>query len=154
MPMTLKSSAFADGERIPDKHARAGDNLLPPLDWSGAPAGTQSFALIISDPDAPRGTFHHLGVFDIPAGWDGLPEGLGTVESKGLRFVVNDFGNAGYDGPQPPRGHGVHHYHFKLAALDVPHLTVPASAGVAALWAEARKHRLDEAELVGTFVTD
>ena len=151
MSLTLISPAFSQGERIPDKHARDGENLLPPIKWSGVPEGTRSFALIVEDPDAPRGTFRHLGVFNIPSSFEGLAESADTLNDGGPRYAVNDFGFARYDGPQPPKGHGTHHYHFKLAALDVAHLTVPASAGVEAIWAEACKHKLDEAELVGTF---
>lgn len=154
MPLTMISPAFSQGERIPDKHARDGENLLPPLKWSGVPEGTRSFTLIVEDPDAPSGTFRHLGVYNIPATWEGLPESADTRGGGGPRFAVNDFGHARYDGPQPPKGHGTHHYHFRLAALDVPHLTVPASAGVEALWKEACKHKLDEAELVGTFAVE
>ena len=151
MNLTLISPVFAQGERIPEKHARDGKNLLPPVKWSGVPKGTRSLTLIVEDPDAPRGTFRHLGVLNIPPSWDGLAESADTRNGGGPRFAVNDFGFARYDGPQPPKGHGTHHYHFKLAALDVPHLTVPASAGVEAIWKEACKHILDEAELVGTF---
>lgn len=151
MSLTLISRAFSQGERIPDKHARDGENLLPPIKWSGVPEGTRSFALIVEDPDAPRGTFHHLGVFNIPPSFEGLAENADTQNGGGPRYAVNDFGFARYDGPQPPKGHGTHRYRFKLAALDVPKLSVPASAGVEAIWKEACKHRLDEAELIGTF---
>lgn len=151
MSLTLISPAFAEGERIPDRHTRDGDNLLPPVKWNGVPEGTKSLALIVEDPDAPRGTFRHLGVFNIPASWEGLAESADTINGGGPRFAVNDFGMARYDGPQPPKGHGVHHYHFKLAALDVPNLTIPAAAGVEAIWKAACKHTLEEAELVGTF---
>lgn len=151
MSLTLISPAFSQGERIPDKHARDGDNLLPPIKWNGAPEGARSFALIVEDPDAPRGTFRHLGVFNIPSSFEGLAESADTQNDDGPRYAVNDFGFARYDGPQPPKGHGTHHYHFKLAALDVPKLSIPATAGVEAIWKEACKHKLDEAELVGTF---
>lgn len=151
MTMHLISPAFADGAEIPRQFSRLGDNLLPPLKWSGAPSDVKSYALVIEDPDAPNGTFRHCGVFNIPANWDGLPQSAASGPNSGLRFVENDFGNIRYDGPQPPKGHGVHHYHFKLAALDVPDLSVNASAGVAALWREAKRHILSQAELVGTF---
>jgi len=151
MSLTLISPAFSEGDRIPEKHVRDGDNLLPPMKWSGVPAGTRSFAMIIEDPDAPSGTFRHLGMFNIPPSWEGLPENADALNGGGPRFAINDFGFARYDGPQPPKGHGTHHYHFRLVALDVAHLTVPAKAGVEAIWKEACKHKLDEAELVGTF---
>lgn len=151
MSLTLVSSAFADGGRIPKKYSRMGENLFPPLAWNGAPEGVQSYALIVEDPDAPSGTFRHCGVFNIPAEVNELPESVDTTPGGGPRFAENDFGNARYDGPQPPKGHGVHHYHFRLAALDVPNLSVPSSAGVEAMWREARKHTLAQAGLTGTF---
>lgn len=125
--------------------------MSPPLRWSGAPDGTRSFVLVMDDPDAPGGTFHHWAVFNLPADRDQLPESVETgPDGPKLRRGQNDFGNAYYDGPEPPPGSGVHHYHFRLAALDVPNLSVPAQAGIAQIWREARKHLLDEAELVGT----
>jgi Raf kinase inhibitor-like YbhB/YbcL family protein len=107
--------------------------------------------LIVEDPDAPSGTFRHCGIFNIPAEVNELQESADTAPGGGPRFSENDFGNARYDGPQPPRGHGVHHYHFRLAALDVANLSVPSSAGVEAMWREARKHILAQADLTGTF---
>lgn len=151
MGMMLTSPAFAEGEPMPEKYTRFGENLMPPLKWSGIPAETKSLALIVEDPDAPRGTFRHCGVFNIPADWDELSQSADTAPGGGPRFSRNDFGNARYDGPQPPKGHGTHHYHFRLAALDVPNLTVPDSAGIDAMWQEARKHTLSETSLTGTF---
>lgn len=151
MTLTLISPAFADGEAIPTKYTRNHENLFPPLKWSGVPDGTRSLALVIEDPDAPSGVFRHCAIFNIPATWKDLPEGADTVVGKGLRFAENDFGNARYDGPQPPKGHGVHHYHFRLAALDVPSLSVPGMAGAKLMWREARKHTLAQAVLIGTF---
>ena len=148
MPLTLSSPAFSDGERIPDKYTREGKNASPPLRWSGAPEGTKSFVLIVDDPDAPSGTFHHWGLFNMPAGRDQLPE---SVETGGtLRQARNDFGNTHYDGPQPPPGTGTHHYRFRLGALDVPSLSVPPQSGIERTWEEARKHMLEETQLVGT----
>jgi Raf kinase inhibitor-like YbhB/YbcL family protein len=151
MTMTLTSPAFADGERMPDKYTRLGENLMPPLKWGGAPEEAKSFALIVEDPDAPSGTFRHCGVFNIPKDWNQLGQSADTAPGGGPRFSENDFGNARYDGPQPPKGHGLHHYRFRLAALDVPNLKVPDSAGVEAMWKEARSHILSETSLTGTF---
>ena len=150
--LTLTSPAFAEGERIPLKYTRDGDNLSPPLRWTGVPEGTRSFVLIMEDPDAPGGTFRHWAAYNIPPDRRSLPESVETQpEGNALRYAANDFGNERYDGPEPPRGHGVHHYHFRLAALDVPSLSVPAQAGADLLWREARKHVLETAELVGTY---
>ncbi|MCT7377004.1 YbhB/YbcL family Raf kinase inhibitor-like protein [Chelativorans salis] len=152
MPLNLISPAFADGERIPEKYTRDGANLSPPLKWSGAPEGTKSFVLAVEDPDAPNGTFCHWGLFNIPADQDQLPESVETGPEKArLRIAGNDFGNTHYDGPEPPKGHGTHHYHFRLAALDVPDINLPSQVGVADLWKEASKHKLDEAEIVGIY---
>jgi Raf kinase inhibitor-like YbhB/YbcL family protein len=153
MPLTIRTPAFADGKPIPVKCTRDGDNLSPPLTWSGAPSGTKGFALILEDPDAPDGTFYHWAVFDIPAERAGLPEGVGGKSggAEGMKFAVNDFGRARYDGPEPPVGHGVHHYHFRLAALDVPSLPLPGKVKVADVWREAQKHALATAEVVGTY---
>ena len=102
MALTLISKAFAEGTPIPRKYALEGENIFPPLAWGGAPEKTQSFALIVEDPDAPSGTFRHCGIANIPAQWTGLVESLDTMQEQALRFYRNDFGNARYDGPQPP----------------------------------------------------
>lgn len=150
MALKLNSPAFADGERIPRRFVRDGANLSPPLEWSGLPEGTRSLALIVEDPDAPRGMFRHWAAYDIPPDKAGLDEGEGR-RSADLHQGANDFGNAAYDGPQPPSGHGPHHYHFKLAALDVDHLDVGPRQRAEAVWAAAEPHVIAEAELVGLF---
>ncbi len=113
MNFLLRSPAFADGSPIPRKYSHEGANMAPPLQWENPPAGTRSYALIVEDPDAPRGTFRHWGVYGIGGDRQELPEGAGAA----LGRAVNDFGRRDWDGPEPPRGHGVHHYHFRLAAL-------------------------------------
>lgn len=152
MTLTLTSPAFNDGQRIPPKYTREGENLSPPLRWSGAPDGVKSYMLLVEDPDAPSGTFRHWAVLNIPPDTDRLPESVDTAPGdKPFKYLRNDFGNAGYDGPQPPRGSGLHHYHFRLAALDVPKLGTPPQAGVEQVWNEARQHVIEEADLVGTY---
>lgn len=152
MPLTLTSPAFADGERLPDKYARSDRNISPPLRWAGAPEGTRSFVLVLDDPDAPKGTFHHWCIYNIEPDRSAMPESAETgPDRQRLRVARNDFRNAYYDGPQPPENDPPHRYHFRLAALDVPSLGMPASAGVAEVWAEARKHAIEEALLIGTF---
>ncbi|MDG4875565.1 YbhB/YbcL family Raf kinase inhibitor-like protein [Mesorhizobium sp. WSM4935] len=152
MPLTLISPAFADGDPIPERFTRDGENVSPPLKWSGVPDGTRSLVLIVDDPDAPRGTFGHWAVFNISPDVEQLAEGEdGKPGTEALQQGKNDFGNASYDGPDPPVGHGVHHYHFRLAALDVPSLGVPGQAGVKEIWKEARRHAIEAAELVGTY---
>lgn len=152
MPLSLISPAFADGAPIPLKYSRDGDNLSPELRWSGLPDGTRSLALVVEDPDAPRGTFYHWGVYNVAPDVDRFPESVETGPLKHVApVVVNDFGNARYDGPEPPQGHGVHHYHFRLYALDVPSLPVPRTADVRQLRREAEKHALAVTELIGTY---
>lgn len=149
MALRIRSPAFGDGAPIPDEFTKGGRNISPPLDWSGAPEGTKSFVLVVEDPDAPSGTFRHWALYDIPGDKMGLKEGEDVSK---FRQGVNDFGNQGYDGPEPPPGHGVHHYHFRLAALDTARLQdVQGQAKVSAIWDKAQPHLLEEAEVVGTF---
>src|SRR5688572_26531479 len=104
MTLTLRSPAFKDGAMIPERYARSHGNVSPPLEWFDAPEGTRSFALIVEDPDAPRGTFRHWAVFDISPDRERLDEGAGRRGGK-LHQGANDFGETGYDGPEPPPGH-------------------------------------------------
>jgi Raf kinase inhibitor-like YbhB/YbcL family protein len=149
MTLQLTSSAFTAGAAIPARHTCNGQDQSPPLRWSGVPAAAESLALICEDPDAPGGTFYHWGLYDLPAGLGSLGEGASMP--KGAKAVHNDFGSIGYRGPCPPKGHGTHHYHFRLFAVSKPHLTVPASAGCKELLAVLRAHIVASAELVGTF---
>lgn len=150
MALTLRSPAFEDGARIPEKYARDHGNVSPPLEWRGAPEGTKSFVLVVEDPDAPRGTFRHWAAYDLPPDRTQLKEGAGRRGSD-LKHGANDFGNANYDGPQPPEGHGTHHYHFRIAALDIDHLGAGPAQRAAEVWATAQAHMLDQAEIVGTY---
>jgi len=126
MAFTLRSPVFGHGQPIPAKYTADGEDVSPPLEWSQPPQGAKSFLLTVEDPDAPAGTFHHWGLY-------------------------NDFGQAHYRGPAPPKGDGMHHYHFKLAALDVEALHAPAKVDVADLRSSAKGHVIGEAELVGTY---
>lgn len=152
MAFVLSSPAFRDGQAIPLRHTCEGEDLSPPLEWSGAPPGSQSFVLIIEDPDAPSGIFRHWGLFNVAATRDRLPEGVGTARDQGAGDQgVNDFGARHYNGPCPPKGHGRHHYHFRLAALNTARLEMPAKAKVADIWEAAKPHIIAQADLVGTF---
>ncbi|HEX5378797.1 MAG TPA: YbhB/YbcL family Raf kinase inhibitor-like protein [Phenylobacterium sp.] len=150
MTFALHSPVFQNGGAIPEKYARDGDNISPPLRWSDPPAEAKSFILVVEDPDAPSGTFRHWAIHGINPSQAELREGVGA-ESENRRQAVNDFGKARYDGPQPPPGHGVHHYHFRIAALDVPQLDIPAEANAERVWDAARPHVIDQTELVGTY---
>lgn len=155
---TLSSAAFGANERIPAAHAYApeGDNVSPPLAWTGAPAGTKELALIVDDPDAPRAEpWVHWVLYRIPAAAEGLPGGAsrGTghlTEPWGALEGKNDFGELGWGGPLPPKGHGTHHYHFQLYALDAP-LALGEGVTKADLLNALEGHVLAQAELVGTY---
>lgn len=150
--MQLTSEAFHERGAIPKRFTCEGEDVSPPLRWSGAPAGTESFVLLVDDPDAPRGVFHHWACFDIPAHHDSLVEGAGEPEEfEDFRHAVNDFGELGYNGPCPPHGHGAHHYRFRLLALDRAELTIRTHPSVREVEVEARKHLLAEAQLIGLF---
>ena len=144
--LTLTSEAFQNGQPIPELYSCDGANHSPALHWSEPPAGTKSFALVIDDPDAPNGTFRHWGVYDIPASARGIAAGQ-HVGSE----VNNDGGKPGYTGPCPPRGNGVHHYHFKLFALDSDKLALNAAAKVADVENAASAHAIAQGELIGTY---
>lgn len=154
--MTLKvdSSAFAPNGAIPAIHTCEGKDISPPLSWSGAPAGTRSFALIVDDPDAPdpaapQMTWVHWVLYDIDAAATGLPEGVTSVQlPPGTREGRNDWGRTGYGGPCPPVGR--HRYFHKVYALDtvLPDLKRPDKA---ALEKAMKGHILAQAEVVGTY---
>jgi Raf kinase inhibitor-like YbhB/YbcL family protein len=148
MALTITSPAFKPGEVIPTRYTRDGENLSPPLQWHGAPPETRSFVVLVEDPDAPSGTFRHWAIYNIPAGEAGLLEGASRQRRGEAGEGVNGFGNAYYDGPQPPKGHGPHHYYFRLAALDVPRLDLPAPAKAEDVWTKALPHIIAEAEMV------
>lgn len=144
--LALTSDAFKDGQAIPKVYSCDGANHAPAIHWSNPPAGTRSFALVIDDPDAAGGTFRHWGVFDIPASTRGIGEGqhVGTE-------VNNDGGKPGYTGPCPPRGSGVHHYHFKLFALGTGKLGLKPDAKVVDIENAASAHVIGQGELIGTY---
>jgi len=149
--LTITSAAFANGEPIPAKHTGDGDDVSPPLQWTGAPAKARSLAMICDDPDAPGGTFVHWLIYGIPASQTGLPEGVPRDEKlkSGVRQGTNDFGRFGYIGPSPPSG-PLHHYHFRLYALDDA-LALKPGATRADLDAAMKAHIIASGELVGTY---
>ena len=144
--LELKSDAFQNGQPIPTQYTCDGADQTPALHWGQPPQGTRSFALVVDDPDAPSGTFRHWGVFDIPAS----TRSIGGGQRVGTE-VTNDFGKPGYGGPCPPKGHGPHHYHFKLFALDVDRLEVSPNAKVVDVENAAQRHVIAQAELIGTY---
>lgn len=144
--LSLTSDAFRHGQPIPVRFTCDGADRSPALRWGDPPPATKSFALVIDDPDAPSGTFRHWGIYDIPGSTRGIAEG----ERIG-KEVANDFGKAGYGGPCPPKGHGPHHYHFKLFALNVDRLNLGSTSKVVDVENEAEKRAIARGELIGTY---
>jgi Raf kinase inhibitor-like YbhB/YbcL family protein len=154
MAMTLGSTAFEAGGEIPIRHTCEGEDVSPPLSWSGVPEGTESLALIVDDPDAPdpkapRMIWVHWVLYNLPPSSAGLPEAVsgadlpaGTLQGK------NDWKRTGYGGPCPPVGR--HRYFHKLYALDavLPNLDNPSKDR---LLKAMEGHVLAETELVGTY---
>jgi Raf kinase inhibitor-like YbhB/YbcL family protein len=150
MTFEIRSSALRDGEAIPSKYTCDGEDVSPPLSWSGAPEGTKAFALICDDPDAPAGVWVHWVAFDLPSSATGLPEGVPPREeiSGGGLQGKNDFRKIGYGGPCPPSG--THRYEFKLSALDAK-VGLRAGSTKKELLAAMKGHVLDEAKLTGKY---
>lgn len=154
--LKITSTAFENGRPIPRKHTGDGEDASPPLAWSGVPAGTKELALIVDDPDAPTPEpWVHWVLYRIPAGTTGLSEKVApsrhAPEPRGALQGKNSWpGGIGYRGPAPPKGHGVHHYHFRLYALDAE-LKIDAGADKAALLQAMQGYILAEGELVGTY---
>jgi Raf kinase inhibitor-like YbhB/YbcL family protein len=154
MALVVTTAAFADEHKIPDRFSRDGGNLSPQLEWRGEPPETRSFALVVEDPDAPKGTFRHWAAYNIPAGTHRLPEGAGSPggdSAIAITMAKNDFGNACYDGPQPPRGHGTHHYHFRVFALGIDRLEVSEGCDAEEVLEAARAQALAEGDAIGVF---
>ena len=149
--MNLTSTSFQAGSQIPAKFTCSGAGISPQLAWSAPPAGTVSFALIVTDPDAPGQTFVHWVLYGLPAETrallEGLP-GLGQL-ANGSRQGRNDFGDLGYGGPCPPPG-PAHHYIFTLYALDAK-LNLPVGATRAQVEAAMQGHILASGELIGVY---
>lgn len=144
---TLTSPAFQADAVIPQAYTCDGDNKSPELNWIHPPNGTQSFVLILEDPDAPNGTFTHWVLFDIPAQRNKIPEGGNGVGVGAL----NDFQHDHYGGPCPPPNHGDHRYYFRLYALDVESLGLEAGVKREEVEKAMQGHVIEEIELMGRF---
>jgi Raf kinase inhibitor-like YbhB/YbcL family protein len=150
--LSISSTAFAEGAPIPVEHSCEGDDVSPPLAWSGAPAGAQALALIIEDPDAPdpeapQTIWTHWVLYDLPASASGLERAVEQLPA-GTHQGNNDWGATGYRGPCPPIGE--HRYFHKLYALDEP-LGDLGTLDRGALLAAMEGHVLAEASLMGTY---
>lgn len=158
MSITVTSSAFPTGQPVPKLYTEDGANRSPPLAWSGAPSGTQEFALICDDPDAPSPQpWVHWVIYGIPADVNTLPEGIAAVQRLSSPVTAVQGKNSwpsgqtlGYRGPAPPKGDGVHHYHFKVYALD-GRLSVQPGLTKEQLLSAMQGRILATGELIGTY---
>ena len=137
------SDLFKEGATVPKQFTCDGDDTPPPITLSDPPEGTKSFAVIVDDPDAPKGTFTHWLAFDLPARNNQLQVDAG-------RTLPNGFGRESYGGPCPPPGHGPHRYYFKVYALDVPSLTLAGDTRQD-LEKALETHTLAGAQLMGRY---
>lgn len=143
MAFAITSTAFAEGETVPRRFTCDGDDMPPPIQLTGVPAGARSFAVIMDDPDAPGGTFTHWLAYDIPAGGTELDAAAG-------RTLRSSFGRQGYGGPCPPRGHGAHRYVFTVYAVDVPSLALRGRSRQD-LERALEQHTIATAQLMGRY---
>ena len=158
MAIQLTSTAFGEGERIPAKHTGEGEDVSPPLAWSGVPEGTKELALICDDPDAPTPQpWVHWVIYKIPADCRGLPEGVAKTprleEPAAAIQGANSWPSGqtiGYRGPMPPPGHGVHRYFFRLYALSAG-LAIEPGSDKSSLLEKMSREILDECQLMGTY---
>ena len=158
MTLQVTSPAFTQGHPIPKKYTGEGADVSPPLAWTGIPEGTRELVLICDDPDAPTDEpWVHWVIYKLPADTTGLPEGVprkprlktppGALQGKnswpGQEAI-------GYRGPMPPPGHGIHHYYFKLYAIEA-HLVGQPGMNKKAVMAEIKDHILADGALMGTY---
>jgi Raf kinase inhibitor-like YbhB/YbcL family protein len=149
--MKLRAQTFDPGQPIARRHTEDGEDRSPALRWSDVPPEARSLALIVDDPDAPQPEpFVHWLAWNLPPESGGLHEGVHESIGAPARQGRNSFSSVGWRGPAPPVGHGVHHYHFRLYALDAE-LSVPAGASRDQLERAMSGHVVDQCELVGTY---
>jgi Raf kinase inhibitor-like YbhB/YbcL family protein len=144
--LKIKCPVFEGHKSIPDRHTSNGEDVAPPLEWSGTPEGTKAFAIVVHDPDAPLvDGFTHWVAYGIPGDTTSLPEG-----AEGVVNGVNSMGKEGYMGPAPPAGHGTHHYYFWVYALDED-LDLPPGLDRRALFDRIEDHVIEQARVIGTY---
>ncbi|MBW8310721.1 MAG: YbhB/YbcL family Raf kinase inhibitor-like protein [Rhizobium sp.] len=156
MTFKLTSASFRDGDTLPDLHVHAMGDTSPHLRWSGAPAGTRSFAVTCYDPDAPTGSgFWHWTVANLPADVTELPAGAGSRDGRGLPPGAvqgrTDYGYAGFGGAAPPPGHGPHRYIFTVFAVDTDRLDVGPDDSGAVFGFNLHFHTLAKASITATY---
>jgi len=149
--ISISSDAFNDGGSLPIEHTCDGEDRSPALSWDTIPAGTQSIALIVDDPDAPGKTWVHWVIYNIPASSTGLPAAVPKDSSldDGSLQGKNDFGRIGYNGPCPPPGKP-HKYFFRVYALDTA-LSLKSGAAKSQLEAAMSGHILAQGEMIGKY---
>ena len=150
MSLSITSTAFKQGERIPSKYTCDGSDISPELEWSDVPEGAQSFTIIADDPDAPVGTWIHWVLYNVPGETRTLPEAIPPDASLPDRSMQgkNSWGRPGYGGPCPPGG--THRYFFRLYALDTV-LELKSGVSENDLLKAMKGHILAEAELMGLY---
>jgi len=150
LTMVIYSSAFKENEMIPPKYTCDGENISPPLSWSGASQNTKSFALVVDDPDAPMGIWVHWVVYNIPASVTSFDENIPPIENleNGALQGMNDFHKKGYGGPCPPSG--IHRYFFKIYALDKI-ISLSSGATKTQLEKAMDGHIIAKGELIGKY---
>jgi Raf kinase inhibitor-like YbhB/YbcL family protein len=150
MSIRLTSEAFQENQLIPEKYSCDGENISPPIAWSGVPDETRSLTLIVDDPDAPSGSFVHWVVYNIDPGKAGFPEAVPISTSQDLGIQgKNSTGKSSYSGPCPPKGSS-HRYFFQLYALDTM-LDVSANPSRAIVENAMKNHILATGQLVGIY---
>jgi hypothetical protein len=151
MDFRLTSTAFAQGAAVPAKYTADGPDVSPPLAWTVPPEGTRALVLICDDPDAPRGTWVHWVLYDVPAAARSLQENVPKQPTAlgSAKQGTNDFGKIGYGGPAPPPGKA-HRYFFRLYAVDMETGLAPG-AGKAQVLKAIQGHVLAQAEWMGTY---
>ncbi len=143
--LKVSSPAFATHKRIPERHTGDGEDVSPALEWTGAPAETKAFAVVVHDPDAPLvDGFTHWVAYNIPGDATGVPEGVELTQG------ANSFGEQRYNGPAPPPGHGPHHYYFWVYALDED-LDLEPGLDRRALLERIEDHVIEQQRVIGTY---
>lgn len=150
MAIEIRSPAFEDGEAIPARYTCDGLDVSPQLSWDSVPSDAQSLALIADDPDAPRGTFLHWVIYDLPPDTRAIPEDVPKRQTlpSGAAQAVNGAGSVGYMGPCPPSG--IHRYFFKLYALDTQ-LGLGGGGTNEEVLDAMEGHVIAEGQLMGTY---
>lgn len=152
VPLVVSSSAFDEGDSIPEKYTGVGDDLSPPVTVESAPASAETLAILLDDPDA--NDYLHWLIWNIPAAVSAIPEGIPQTETvdslEGARQGTNDFGELGYRGPLPPKRDGPHTYRFTVSAVDTT-LELQAGAGRGKLESALEGHVLDTYQFTGEF---